>query len=301
MPKKSLRLDSKNLSTLFQAYGLPFQDRGLVLFGLRGAKPLSKNASWTEAGELEVAGVDYEHLQCTLGIWDPKQERILLALGSTVPHADNVAKSARRQGKLKGRGTNQLEPGYYHDLTKGEHLQGKPKGHAALRQTAFRFYRRGHHPAPYRKTDPLFFGNPYDNLHGAWNLDGDEPGFSSSGCLVVAGMPHCPRLPESRPNRGAWKSFHAAIYAARQKAFSFALVSARESWEVLGEKNPKPRLIYGSQSAEVGKLMADLERKGLYSPPKKKVADSAVPVLGSGLYRAWNAAGLKGYGDVLGS
>jgi hypothetical protein len=231
------------------------------------------------------------HLRCVIGIWDRRGKRVFAARGSTVPHRDQVLRAAAKKGALKGKGTNQPEPGFYGDLVKGEHLQGKSMGHAALRQSGYRFYRRSTHAPPYSPRDPLFFGNPFDNLHCAWNLDGKKAGFRSSGCLVVAGMPHCPRLPVSGGNRGAWKTFHDILYAARQRKFPLLLLPAAVVGEFLNGQGGPPRLCYGSRGGAVEKLQAALRRKGLYRGPLDGM-------LGAATYRAWNRVGLSWYGEL---
>ncbi len=287
------KIDDAALRRIFSAWNLPLPSQDLVLFAFRGCIPARNSGGWSSFAALQTQPLDYRHLRCTLGIWNRKTARVFAAPGSTVPHRDNVLKAAARKGNLGGKGTNQPEPGYYEDLKKGEHLQGKPMGHAALRQTGYRFYRRAAHAPPYTRRDPLFFGNPYDNLHCAWNLGGKEPGFRSSGCLVVAGMPHCPRLPDSDANLGAWKTFHDLIYAAPQKkSFPFLLLSAVAVTKFLGEKKPALRLCYGSQGPWVEKLQRELKRKKLYRGP----ADGK---LGTATYRAWNRAGLSGYGELM--
>jgi hypothetical protein len=304
-PPANLKITPQALQTLARAYGFTLPDKGLILFALRGLCPdpaATPMTGWHDQAHLLATGVDYLQLRCTLGIWNVAEQKLFIALGSTVPHADQVALAAAKTGAMKGRGTNQLEPGLYSDLTKGEHLQGKVRGHAALRQTGFRFYRRSHHTAPYKKSDPLYFGNPYDNLHCAWNLDGQAPGYSSAGCLVVAGMPHCARQSDSGPNRGAWKTFHDLIYAAKQKSFTLFLLSGVEVGRVLGEDAagggksgtaPVPRLVFGSRGEAVKTLQRKLIKAG-------KMQGKPTGYLGTTTYRAWNAAGLSGYGDVLG-
>ncbi len=147
-------INDKAMRQLFESWNLPLPHQELVLFGLRGSRLLGKPKGLASSLRLEKVPLDYRHLRCTLGIWDQKTGRVFAAPGSTVPHRDNVLKAAARKGKMKGRGTNQIEPGLYTDLHKGEHLQGKLMGHAALRQTAYRFYRRSHHAPPYTKRDP---------------------------------------------------------------------------------------------------------------------------------------------------
>jgi hypothetical protein len=296
-----LRLDARALERLFQIWNLPLPATGTVLFALRGATPRdpapAKAGGWTASVALDLTPPDYVHQRCALGQWDRDRGLLFVAPGSTVPHRDNVLKAAARNGTMKGRGTNQLEPGFYEDLTKGEHLQGKPQGHAALRQTGPRFYRRAKvarkNPPLYTNRDPLYFGNPYDNLHCAWNKDPAEPGYRSAGCLVVAGWPHSPRLPDARPagnrNQGPWKTFHDLLYGAPQQSFPLLLLEAGEAAKALREKAPgktKARLTYGSQGPEVEKLQARLAARGLY---KGRVTGR----LGVSTYRAWNKAGLR--------
>lgn len=260
----TLNVTPASLERLFAAYGLPLPADGLVLFALRGCLPVPGPSGWSRSLRLRPTPVDHIHMRCTLGIWDRAGGRIFAAPGSTVPHKDNVLKAAARNGRLKGRGTNQLEPGFYADLTKGEHLQGKRNGHQALRQTAFRFYRRSLTGVPYTAAAPLFYGNPYDNLHCGWNLDGMASGFSSAGCLVVAGLPHCPRREDAAPDRGPWKGFHDRIYAARQKSFPLLLLPADEAWPWLKGAGAGAPLVFGSEGEAVKALQRKLAASGSY-------------------------------------
>lgn len=260
----TLNVTPASLERLFAAYGLPLPADGLVLFALRGCLPDGKARDWSRSIRLRKVPVDHVHMRCTLGIWDRRGGRVYAAPGSTVPHKDNVLKAAARKGRLKGRGTNQLEPGYYTDLTKGEHLQGKRNGHQALRQTAFRLYRRSRNGVPYTASAPLYFGNPYDNLHCGWNLDGKAAGFSSAGCIVVAGMPHCPRREDAPADRGPWKGFHDRLYAADQKSFPILLLPAAEAWPRLQGELASASLAYGSEGEAVKALQRKLSAVGSY-------------------------------------
>lgn len=287
-------LDSTALERLFAAWSVPLPADDLVLFALRGATPASSACGWAAQATLTLTPVDYNHMRCTIGVWDRARGRVFVAVGSTVPHRTNVLKAAARKGIMKGRGTNQLEPGYYTDLTKGEHLQGKSQGHAALRQTGYRFYRRAHlagnqagNKLPlYTNRDPLYFGNPYDNLHCAWNRDPKVEGFRSAGCVVIAGWPHSPRLPDAQPNQGAWKIFHDLIYAAEQKTFPFLLLPAEDAMNALThpERSRGVRLVYGSEGEAVKALQKSLAKKRIYT-------GAISGRLGMGTYRAWKGKG----------
>ncbi len=281
----TLTLTHESLERMFAAFRVPLGDGNLVLFGLRGCLPVkpaktlkARNAmdaaetgkGWSRSVDLRAVEVDHVHMRCTIGIWDRRGKRLFAAPGSTVPHKSNVEKAAARKGRTRGRGTNQLEPGFYTDLTKGEHLQGKRNGHQALRQTAYRFYRRSLTGVPYRETSPLFYGNPYDNLHCGWNLDGREPGFSSAGCMVVAGMPECPRREDHRENLGPWKTFHDLLYSAPQKTFPILLAPSRAALAALDSRDGKRAaaktdlLLFGSAGEDVKNLQRKLAASGLY-------------------------------------
>lgn len=295
-----LTLTHESLERMFAGFRVPLSGQNLVLFGLRGCLPVkpvkakASNASgaleaegdWSRSIRLHTVAVDHIHMRCTIGIWDRLGKRLFAAPGSTVPHKDNVEKAAARNGRTKGRGTNQLEPGFYTDLTKGEHLQGKRNGHQALRQTGYRFYRRSLTGVPYRENSPLFYGNPYDNLHCGWNLDGQAPGFSSAGCMVVAGMPECPRREDRGMNLGPWKTFHDLLYAAPQKSFPILLAPSRAALAVLNSVSTeraavKPaHLLFGSEGEDVKNLQRKLAARGLFRGPVTGRLDART-------YRAW--------------
>ncbi len=273
-------LDSPALERLFRAYGIPLPSDGLVLFALRGALPERNPAGWVRRIRILPAAIDHIHMRCTLGIWDRANGMLFAAPGSTVPHRDNVLKAADRKGRMKGKGTNQLEPGYYTDLAKGEHLQGKTNGHAALRQTASRLYRRAPDGLPYDLRSPLYYGNPYDNLHCGWNLDGRGPGFSSAGCMVVAGTPHCPRREDAAADRGPWKVFHDLLYSVPQRNFPILLAVASEAARLVDGLPRRKALTYGSEGEAVETLQRRLGSQGIYRGRVTGRLDART-------YRAW--------------
>ncbi len=249
-----------------------------MLFGFRGCMPVHPHVSEAYEWELKFAKTDYMHMRCTLGIWNTETKRIFAAPGSTVPNIRYVTRATLKGG----RGANQLEPGFYRDLIKGEHLEGKLDGHQALRQSGYRFIRRTLSGIPYSRDDTLFFSNPYDNLHCAWNIKPEVSGFSSAGCLVVAGMPFCKRHPNPRPNTGHWRKFHEIIYSSRIKKFALLLLPAKEAVIALGGVRG-PFLCYGSQGSMVFALQKKLKALGYY---KGKVNG----ILNSSVYRAWDAS-----------
>lgn len=283
-PARTMTLSHATLEKLFAAYQIHPEGNDIVLFALRGAVPVKQASGWSASAQVRTAPVDYVHMRCTLGLWDRRGRRVFAAPGSTVPYKDNVEKAAAKKGRARGKGTNQLEPGYYTDLTKGEHLQGKRNGHQALRQTEYRLYRRSLTGAPYRDSAPLYYGNPYDNLHCGWNLDGKPAGFSSAGCMVVAGMPHCPRREDQTGNQGPWRIFHDLIYAADQKRFPILLLPAEAAASAMGaEPGPaRTRLVYGSEGEAVKALQRSLAAAGSYRGRPTGRLDART-------YRAWKS------------
>jgi hypothetical protein len=238
--------------------------------------PLRLSNSWTRSIELTKVKLDYKHMRCTLGIWEPAKRRIYAAPGSTVPRIDQVRKSTLRQG----RGCNQLEPGYYTDYVKGEHFKGKELGHQALRQSSPRFIRRTVRGVPYGKADRLLFSNPYDNLHCSWNPEVNKPGFNSAGCLVVAGRPYCKRLQSPESNQGPWKVFHRIIYRAVQRKFGILLLEANQVIEAISAVE-KTFLCYGSKGSEVNDLQRKLRARKIYKGGLTGSLDART-------YKAWS-------------
>jgi hypothetical protein len=277
---ESYPISAGSLRKIFEEWSVPLPKRGLVLFAFRGCLPVTTGRGWSKSLEVAPADVDYLHMRCTLGIWDTAAGKVFAAPGSTVPHKKNVVKAAAAGGK----GANRLEPGFYADLTKGEHLQGKLRGHQALRETASRFYRRAPKGLPYTDASPLYFGNPYDNLHCGWQMDPEEPDYSSAGCMVVAGHPYTPRQPDAEPNQGPWKLFHDLIYAVPQKTFPLLLLPALEAFT----PDSKPtRLIFGSRGEAVKALQRKLAARKFY-------LGKPDGWLGPRTYRAWNRSGFIG-------
>jgi hypothetical protein len=287
----NLKISHLSLEAIFSQWNIKLPPDNLILFAFRGFRPIKTISDWKKEIILEPKDLDYNHMHCTIGIWNRSNKKIFVARGSTVPFADNVMKAAKQKGKYQGKGVNQLEPGFYTDLTKGEHLQGKLNGHEALRQTANRFYRRSLKGFPYTNTDKLYFGNPYDNLHCGWNLKGDTEGYSSAGCLVVAGLPHCHRQDKPQPNQGAWKNFHRLLYAEDQKNFSLLLLKGQDAVEALASLKKKPSMCYGSSGLTVRLLQAALKRSGFYKGMLNGKLDAIT-------YKAWNKSGFKKYAGV---
>lgn len=273
---KLIQLNINSIKHLYQSLSLPMP-KGWNVVALRGCILPDAPHSLQETWNVQKSPLNYENMRCILGLWNPNSKQFFLVPGSTVPLKENVLKGLNKKGK----GVNQMEPGFYTDLILGEHLQGKPRGHVGLRQSASRFFRRTERGIPYTSEDKLYFANPYDNLHCAWNLDPSNKGYSSSGCMVVAGLPHCPRISKD-PHQGHYKKWIELILKSKQKNFSLLLLNfemALNIWE--NHQNP---LLFGSMGADVKILQQELKKKGLYKGPIHGILDART-------YKAWNQTG----------
>lgn len=270
-------LDVSQIKSLFTKLSLPVPEK-YSLLALRGytlANHLD-TGKFLDKVSICKTKIDYHHMRCCFVYWHPKKNKILVVPGSTVPHRDQVIMAASKGGK----GANQLEPGFFTDLTLGDHLQGKLRAHKALRQTRPRFIRRASQAPPYTSTDKLFFSNPYDNFHCAWNEKIEVSGFSSAGCMVVAGQPHCPAL-SSKPASGPWKKLIHEIGKSKQENFSCLLLSQEQISQHLIKQISG--MIYGSTGAQVKEFQRWLKQSGFYKGPMNGVLDART-------YKAWNKA-----------
>ncbi|MBF0431803.1 MAG: hypothetical protein HQK83_11020 [Fibrobacteria bacterium] len=273
-------LKHKTLLQIFKRLGLKHPSQRLIIFAFRSFVPKGVCKAWQAQCSIKPAKLNYTHMRCTVGIWDQERGRIFIAPGSTVPHKTQAESSALKNGK----GANQLEPGFYQDYQKGFHLEGSARGHQALRQTKPQFIRRTEIGIPYTTHDRLLFSNPHDNLHCAWNLSPDTPGFSSAGCIVVAGQPHLPSEASSGPNRGHWKTFHEYLYQTKQNRFDLLLLDAPLLKGLLIQNAHRPLVCYGSKGKAVKEIQKKLIALECYSGPVNSHMDTRC-------YRAWNTSG----------
>ncbi len=273
-------LTHKHLLRLFDLWHLLLPNQGYVLFAFRGLTPVSPSPNWKKCWRLTPKKVDYIHMHCSIGIWNTVSQSIYIAPGSTVPHKSQVELAVAKGGK----GANQLEPGFYNDYKKGIHGEAAENGHQALRQSSNRFIRRTVRGIPYTNNDPLFFSNPYDNLHCGWQMDPSKKNYSSAGCIVVAGHAFAPKQPDPKPNAGFWKIIHNILYSTSQRRYAFLLLDASQIRRSF-KRNPKGRFFcYGSSGPEVQRLQSFLKSEGIYKGGLSGQLDART-------YKAWNQTG----------
>lgn len=243
------------------SYEIPTAD--LAFFGIRGSLPSGGQYNvFKDSHNLQVTVHDHRTMRCTLGQWKPKEKKIALFMGSTVPHMKYIERA-----KLKGGlGANMLMTGYYHDYRKGVHNAASNHGHQAFRQEASRPIIRNSDDFDYDANDTVDFMNPNDNLHCGF-ASGSEPQgkFDSAGCQVVMGFPKRPKI-AGTSNTGDWKIFFDNAYAIQQQVFPYILWNGREVNAVAENSaaKHKARLRFGSKGDLVEKLQISLKQFDCY-------------------------------------
>lgn len=251
-----------HLRRLCQINSFPVANSELIFFGLRGCLPLNiDNLEFNTKHSLLFIDPDYLHPRCTLGQWLPKEKKIVVFPGSTVPHIRYVKLSKENNGK----GANQLMTGYYKDYRKGIHKANSRSGHHAFRQTSAHPVRRTADDFDFDNDDRVEFVNPYDNIHAAWSMGANHEYYASAGCQVVVGYPQCQRRNNS-PDIGPWKDFKTNAYNLGQDSFPYMLLSGLDALRVAdGKYKWKARLRYGSKGKLVRSLQEVLKDKEYYN------------------------------------
>lgn len=241
----------------------PAPDEGMIFFGFRGCLSVDEdNHDFKTVNEIIPKEVDYMHPCCTLGQWLPKEEKIALFPGSTVPHIRFVKNSKERNGK----GANQLMTGFYKDYRKGIHKPGKPTAHEAFRQTDGHPIRRTADDFDFDNDDRVEFVNPYDNIHAAWCMGVNHDSYASAGCQVIVGYPECEELGENSTDIGPWRIFKNNAYDLEQVSFPYILLNARDIQKVALNisKKMSARLRFGSKGDLVSEVQTKLQKFGYY-------------------------------------
>lgn len=256
------KIDSLVLQKLCTNNSFQFNKSELIFFGLRGAVPVDEsNYDLEEAHFIHLSDIDYRHPRCTFVQWLPKEEKLAIFPGSTVPHKKYIRNSLEKNGE----GTNRLMTGHYNNYKKGYHKTGSETGHSAFRQINALPIRRTSDDEDYDAEDQVEFSRPFDNIHAAWCPGIDSDRYASAGCQVIVGYPKCKRRGELN-NSGAWKVFHDNAYAVQQEVFSYILLNGHDALRVAENKlsNKSKRLRYGSTGEIVGILQKKLKQKNFY-------------------------------------
>lgn len=256
------KIDSQILKNLNSINHFQINENELIFMGLRGLLPIDENNhEYKDEHLVQLVEIDYLHPRCTIIQWIPKEGKIALFPGSTVPHNKYVRTSLIKNGE----GTNRLMTGLYKDYRKGRHLAGKSTGHDAFRQNNKLPIRRTGDDLDFDEEDRVEFTRPFDNIHAGWcpSINGDH--YASAGCQVVVGYPKCKKR-NGANNLGPWKIFHNNAYSLTQTSFSYILLNGRDAQKISLNKaiNLSARLRYGSKGIIVGELQKKLKRRFFY-------------------------------------
>ena len=227
----ALLLTHAHLVALWKRSCYPISGLGLILFGIRGARPVDYSGTpFAASHELMPATVNYLTMNCTIGQWSPGDKTLAVFPGSTVPFQSGVKKFLGNNGV----GVNQMGRGRYDRYSAGWHTRKQNRnGHWALRQECAITLQRTADDLDFDLHDRWETGKiAGDNIHCAFGMgDTDDRipdhAFSSLGCQVIAGM-----VTKGQPGSesGPWKKFIEPFQkiAGRQQQAEYVLFSERE-------------------------------------------------------------------------
>ncbi len=263
-PAGPLVLTEAHLIALWRRSLYPISGRGIIVFGLRGARPASLGgAGFADGHEIVMTPVNYRTMNCLLGQWRPGAGFAVFP-GSTVPFGATVeAKIA-----ANGVGANQMGRGRYKRYDVGWHKRSEgPAGHWALRQGCQITLQRSGDDSDYDLKDRWEVGwSAGDNIHCAFHMgegaDLANVKFSSAGCQTVAGTVK-KGVPGSEA--GPWATFIEPFRdrLGSQKQTEYVLFGALEAQDMIrtGCAGKTVILRYGSAGPLVEELQAALNAK----------------------------------------
>jgi hypothetical protein len=257
----AVNFSSDNLRKLLRVNSYNFPQTGLMVFGIRGGTPVSSGFDTFKAVHtIEQSDPNFTNPRCTVGIWNPVENKIALYPASTVPHLKYIKK--QKEGTARA---NCMMTGYYSFYEKGTHAPNPGSAHEALRLATNIMLRRSMNDLVFTNEDPVEIGNPNDNIHAAY-CDTQNGEYSSAGCQVIVGQPKCKNRGSNSGHTGFWKKFHDTVYAVPQQHFDYALFrySDADAASQMGDQLMQARLRFGSQGNIVRELQTKLANKGHY-------------------------------------
>lgn len=260
----ALVLTEAHLIALWKRSQFPISGRGIIVFGLRGARPaILGGGGFADGHEIVMTPVNYRTMNCAIGQWRPG-EGFALFPGSTVPFGATV----EARIPANGVGANQMGRGRYKRYDAGWHKRSEgPAGHWALRQGCQITLQRTGDDADYDLKDRWEVGwSAGDNIHCAFHMgDGADLAnvkFSSAGCQTVAGTVK-KGVPGSEA--GPWARFIEPFRdrLGAQKQAEYVLFGAEEAQAMIrtGCAGKTVILRYGSSGPLVERLQAALNAK----------------------------------------
>ena len=259
-----LILTDAHLIALWRRSLYPIDDSKLIVFGLRGCRPVDFSGTGLSYGhEIAMSPIDYATMRCTIGHWKPGKGLAIFP-GSTVPYGPIVASRVAKNGV----GVNQLGRGRYSRYTAGWHKRSeRSNGHWALLQECPISLQRTGDDKDYDRDDRWEVGRiAGDNIHCAFHMgvDGNpaDAKYSSAGCQVIAGT-----VIKGQRNSevGPYKSFIEPFInrLGSQKETQYVLFAAEEAEMMIRTKCAGKTVLlrFGSHAPLVEQLQRALNRK----------------------------------------
>lgn len=255
-------LTESDLDFLARQNGFPVPATGMIFVGLRGALPVAADAmELKKSHTLETRTINHTHLRCTLIQW-MRGEGFACFPGSTVPSQKSIKAAVLKNGS----GANMQMTGWFTGYVKGRHKGQTATGHDAFRNEGKLPVRRTVKNDGYGNDDHVDTrSTPFNNIHAAWAMSVNAPGFSSAGCQVIEGYPRSSRRGD-QPDTGAWKNFRARAYAQPQTNFGYMLLTGTDAQRRAASRDTKQvmRLRYGSEGDAVAAAQSALTLQGWF-------------------------------------
>jgi predicted chitinase len=256
-PLNATKLQEGHLVALWRRSMFPFDDRGIILFGIRGCLPVDfSGTGFQKSHALTFPSIDYKEMRCTIGQWNPGKG-IALFPGSTVPFSELITKRVNHGGTQ----VNQMGRGRHLNYAPEFHKRREGKGgHWAILQESDCTFQRTGDNATYDKSDKWGTGRPGDNIHCAFHMGGPasipRSIFSSAGCQVVAGTV---KKGKRDSESGPWRKFIEPFKPGGQKSAEYVLFSGDEVQQMMVNQYAGKTYVlrFGSQ----GPLVEELQKK----------------------------------------
>tara|TARA_R110002126_G_scaffold291784_1_gene458151 strand:- start:80627 stop:82612 length:1986 start_codon:yes stop_codon:yes gene_type:complete len=268
----ALVLTEAHLLALWKRSQFPIDGRGIIVFGLRGCRPVDYSGTGFAGGhEIVLRDINYRTMNCTIGQWRPNGG-LALYPGSTVPHHTIVESKVSGGGK----GVNQMGRGRYKNYAANWHKRAEgPNGHWALRQDCAITIQRTGDDADFDLDDRWEVGRVAgDNIHCAFHMgaDGNIPDarFSSAGCQTIAGTV---KKGVAGSERGPWKKFIAPFQrdTGTQSNTEYVLFLAEEAQQMIKNRCAGKSVLLRMGSA--GPLVVQLQQALAIRLSRQMVAD----------------------------
>ncbi|MEE4539078.1 MAG: peptidoglycan-binding domain-containing protein [Erythrobacter sp.] len=259
-----LILTDAHLVALWRRSLFPIDDSKVIVFGLRGCRPVDFSGTGISDGhEIAMSPVDYATMRCTIGHWKPGKGLAIFP-GSTVPYGPIVASRIAKNGV----GVNQLGRGRYNRYVAGWHKRSEgSNGHWALLQECPISLQRTGDDQDYDRDDRWEVGRiAGDNIHCAFHMgvDGNpaDAKYSSAGCQVIAGtVVKGQRNSEMGPYKAFIEPFINRL--GSQKETQYVLFAAEEAEMMIRTRCAGKTVLlrFGSHGPLVEQLQRALNRK----------------------------------------